>query len=130
MRTLLVGAWAAAHTGNRIITPISEYKESNPLIPAITHCVQSGISRRIGWRPSGLGTATLIRAWLGNLIATLTILRRLRTVHSADGIVYKISLRANCICRDDPDSPVGNRVFVIRPKDGLPATLPGCPRFA
>jgi len=53
-------------------------------------------------------------SWLGRIIAG----------------PYMISLNPNCICRDEPDSPVGNRVFVIRPKEGLPATLPGCPKFA
>src|SRR6266403_1708049 len=85
MRTLLVGAWAAAHIGKRIITPISEYKESNPLIPVITHCVQSRMFRRLRGRPLGLGTATFIRARLGDIIATLTILRTLRTVHRPSG---------------------------------------------
>src|SRR4029077_18382634 len=36
------------------------------------------------------------------------------------------------ICRDDPESPVGNRVLLITPNDVLPtvAVLPGWPRFA
>src|SRR5215510_6278746 len=45
-------------------------------------------------------------------------------------LVQKISFRANCACRDEPDSPVGKRVLVIRPKDGVPTTFPGWPKFA
>src|SRR5215475_8223879 len=47
----------------------------------------------------------------------------------------KMSFNANCNCRDEPESLVGNRVpllMVMSPKDGLPtmAIRPGCPRFA
>src|SRR5215471_14862121 len=47
----------------------------------------------------------------------------------------KMSFNANCNCRDEPESMVGNRVplvGVMSPKDGLPtvAIRPGCPRFA
>jgi hypothetical protein len=28
-----------------------------------------------------------------------------------------MNFKVNCTCRDEPDSPVGNRVLVIRPKD-------------
>ena len=45
-------------------------------------------------------------------------------------LIQNISLMPSCTCRDDPDSPVGNRVFVIRPKPGLPTTFPGWPKFA
>src|SRR5262245_18637318 len=43
-----------------------------------------------------------------------------------------MSFSANCTCRDDPESPVAKRVFVITPKDVLPtcATRPGWPKFA
>src|SRR5215831_4247306 len=46
-----------------------------------------------------------------------------------------MSFNANCNCRDEPESLVGNRVplvGVMSPKDVLPtvATRPGCPRFA
>jgi hypothetical protein len=45
-------------------------------------------------------------------------------------LTQKNSFKANCTCLDDPDSPVGNRVFVIRPNVGVPMMLPGCPKFA
>src|SRR5215813_1060641 len=44
--------------------------------------------------------------------------------------VYKLNFKANWICREDPDSPVGNRVLVIWPKLGVPTTMPGGPKFA
>src|SRR5262245_16939542 len=40
----------------------------------------------------------------------------------------KKSFKANCNCLDEPDSPVGNRVAVIRPKLALPVTFPGWPK--
>src|SRR5690242_18669148 len=43
---------------------------------------------------------------------------------------YIVSFTPNCTCRDDPDSPVANRVLVMRPKAGLPTTFPGCPKLA
>lgn len=39
--------------------------------------------------------------------------------------VQNISFAANCSCRDDPNSPVGKRVFVMTPKFGLPTMFPG-----
>ena len=36
----------------------------------------------------------------------------------------RISLMPNCTCREDPDSPVGKRVFVIRPKSGCRRHFP------
>src|SRR6266850_7781921 len=42
----------------------------------------------------------------------------------------KRSFIANCSWRDEPDSPVGKRVAVTRLKLGLPAMLPGWPKFA
>jgi hypothetical protein len=48
----------------------------------------------------------------------------------AVSLIQNISFRANCVWRDEPDSPVGNRVLVIRPKSGVPTTLSGGPRFA
>ena len=43
-----------------------------------------------------------------------------------------LNFSANCICRDEPESPVGKRVLVITPKDVLPtwAVRPGWPKFA
>ena len=52
-------------------------------------------------------------------------LRRISTT-----LHQRITLMPNWICRDDPDSPVGKRVFVIRPKPGVPTTFPGWPKFA
>ena len=46
-----------------------------------------------------------------------------------EAFIQNTSFIPNCICRDDPDSPVGNRVLVIRPKPGLPTTFPGWPKF-
>src|SRR5262245_6103947 len=40
------------------------------------------------------------------------------------------TLIPNWICRDEPASPVGNRVRVILPNVGLPTMLPGGPKFA
>jgi hypothetical protein len=44
-----------------------------------------------------------------------------------NGQAQNINLRANCICLDDPESPVGNRVLVITPNVVLPtcAVRPG-----
>src|SRR5436190_18844629 len=39
------------------------------------------------------------------------------------------SFTANCIWRDEPDSPVGKRVEVTRLKFGLPTRLPGWPKL-
>src|SRR5262245_53344980 len=43
-----------------------------------------------------------------------------------------MNFAANWICRADPESPVGKRVFEITPNDVLPtlAERPGRPRFA
>jgi hypothetical protein len=62
IRTLLVGACAAAQIGNRINAQISEDKETNPLIPLIARCVQEEMYRRVGLRPSDLRTAIFIKA--------------------------------------------------------------------
>lgn len=39
--------------------------------------------------------------------------------------LQNLNFRANCICLDDPESPVANRVFVIWPNVALPTTRPG-----
>src|SRR5262245_52512445 len=46
------------------------------------------------------------------------------------GFDQKMSFNANCNCRDEPESLVGNRVLVIRPKFRLPTTAPGWPKLA
>ena len=36
---------------------------------------------------------------------------------------------ATCICREEPESPVGNLVLLIKPNVLVPTVTPGWPRF-
>src|SRR5262245_23910852 len=44
--------------------------------------------------------------------------------------LQNLNFKANCICLEDPESPVANRVLVIWPNVALPTTRPGWPKLA
>ena len=61
------------------------------------------------------------------IVFVLSCFRGLMFFGVAPFVVQNKNFTANCICRADPESPVGKRVLLITPNDVLPtvATRPG-----